>query len=127
MSCSPTLQMMTTTISKKHKLVLLAALLIAAGSSFYILAVQKPATPAHTLHYATFKTEHGWGYDILVDDRIVIHQPMLPGQSGYNGFPTEKEAGADAQNVIESIKSGTHPFFGQKQTQRPGVSSAQSK
>jgi hypothetical protein len=126
MSCSQISQMMIRTISKQHKLVLLAALLIAAGSTFYILAV-KPTPPAHTLHYSTFKTEHGWGYDILVNDKIVIHQPMLPGKSGYNGFPTEQEAGADAQNVIESIKSGTHPFFGQKQTQRPGVSSAQSK
>ncbi|MBO9201388.1 MULTISPECIES: DUF4907 domain-containing protein [Niastella] len=118
---------MIRTISKHHKLVLLAALLIAAGSIFYILAVKKPATPANTLHYTTFKTEHGWGYDILVNDRIVIHQPMLPGQSGYKGFPTEQEAGADAQNVIESIKSGTHPFFGQKQLQRPGVLRAQPK
>jgi hypothetical protein len=118
--------MLPQTISKHHIIVLLAALLIAAGSTFYILSV-KPARPAHTLHYSTFKTENGWGYDILVDERIVIHQPMIPGKSGYKGFPTEKEAGADAQNVIESIKSGTHPFFGQKQTQRPGVSSAQPK
>ncbi|OQP54357.1 hypothetical protein A4H97_23025 [Niastella yeongjuensis] len=108
-------------------LVLLAAILIAAGSSFYFLVVQKPATPANNLHYSTFKTEHGWGYDILVNDRIVIHQPMLPGKAGFNGFTTEQEAGTYAQNVIESIKSGTHPFFGQKQTQRSGVSSAQSK
>jgi hypothetical protein len=127
MNCSQILQIMIRTISKQHKLILLAALLFAAGSTFYMLAVNKPATPAKTLHYATFKTEHGWGYDILVNDKIVIHQPMLPGKSGYNGFTTEQEAGADAQNVIESIKSGTHPFFGQKQTQRPGVSSAQSK
>ena len=119
--------MLPRTISKHHILVLLAALLIAAGSTFYILAVKKPAAPAHTLHYSTFKNDHGWGYDILVDDHIVIHQPMQPGKSGYNGFPTEKEAATDAQNVIESIKSGTHPFFGQKQTQRPGVLHAQPK
>ncbi|MFL5743500.1 MAG: DUF4907 domain-containing protein [Niastella sp.] len=119
--------MLPQTISKHQIFVLLAALLIAAGSTFYILAVKKPAAPAHTLHYSTFKNDHGWGYDILVDDHIVIHQPMQPGKSGYDGFPTEKEAAADAQNVIESIKSGTHPFFGQKQTQRPGVSSAQPK
>lgn len=115
------------TISKHHILVLLAALLIAAGSTFYILVIKRPAAPAHSLHYTTFHTDHGWGYDILVDDHIVIHQPMQPGKSGYDGFPTEQQAATDAQNVIESIKSGTHPFFGQKSTQRPGVSSAQPK
>lgn len=118
---------MTLTISKKHKLVLLAALLIAAGSTFYMLVIN-PAPPSPKgLHYTCFKTEHGWGYDVLINDRIFIHQPMIPGKSGYNGFKTEKEAGADAQNVIESIKSGTHPFFQQKQLQRPSVLRAQSK
>ncbi|AEW00995.1 hypothetical protein A4D02_13635 [Niastella koreensis] len=115
------------TISKHQIFVLLAALVIAAGSTFYILVKKKPAPPAHTLHYSTFHTGHGWGYDILVDTHIVIHQPMQPGKSGYDGYPTESAAQAEAQNVIESIKSGTHPFFGQKQTQRPGVSSAQPK
>ena len=114
------------TISKHHILVLLAAILIAAGSTFYIL-VLKPKAPAHGLHYTTFHTDHGWGYDIMVDQRIVIHQPMVPGKSGYDGFPTEKEAAADAANVIESIKSGTHPFFGQKPAQRSGVLRAQPK
>jgi hypothetical protein len=126
MNSSLLLLMIPRTISKHHILVLLAALLIAAGSTFYILTVNRSA-PVHHLHYSTFTTDHGWGYDIMVDDRIVIHQPMQPGKSGYDGFPTEKEAATDAQNVIESIKSGTHPFFGQKQTQRPGVSRAQPK
>jgi hypothetical protein len=120
-------QMMTLTISRKHKLVLLAALLIAAGSTFYMLVINPAPPPNKGLHYACFKTAHGWGYDILVNDRIVIHQPMIPGVRGYDGFKTEKEAGADAQNVIESIKSGTHPFFGQKPLQRPGVLRAQPK
>lgn len=119
--------MLQRTISKQQIFVLLAALVIAAGSTFYILVKNKPAAPPHHLHYTTFHTDHGWGYDILIDDHIAIHQPMQPGKSGYDGFATESAASADAQNVIESIKSGTHPFFGQKPTQRPGVSSAQPK
>jgi hypothetical protein len=119
---------MTLTISKKHKLVLLAALLIAASSTFYMLVINPaPAHSANRLHYSCFKTEHGWGYDILFNDRIVIHQPMIPGKGGYDGFKSQQEAGADAQNVIETIKSGQHPLFHQKQLQRPGVLGAQPK
>jgi hypothetical protein len=117
--------MMTMTISKKHKLVLLAAILFAAGSTFFML-VLKPAAP-QGLHYNCFKTERGWGYDVLFNERIVIHQPFIPGKSGADGFATEQEAAAVAKTVIESIKSGTDPLFGQKPLQRPGVSDAQSK
>jgi hypothetical protein len=101
-------------------------LLIAAGSTFYILST-KQDPPGNKLHYNTFKTDHGWGYDILVNDRIVIHQPMIPGKSGYNGYSTKQQADSDALNVIESIKSGQHPLFQQKQLQRPGVLRTQPK
>jgi hypothetical protein len=114
------------TISKKHKLVLLAAILIAAGSTFFLLAV-KPAPPKNGLYYNCFKTEQGWGYDVLVNERIIIHQPMIPGKQGVAGFNSEQEAGADAQSVIEKIKSGEFPLFSQKQLQRPGVLRTQPK
>ena len=114
------------TISRKHKLVLLVAILIAAGSTIFLLAI-KPAPSAKGLSYNCFKTEHGWGYDVLANDRIIIHQPFIPGASGVNGFSTEKEASADAQSVIEKIKSGEFPLFNHQQLQRPGVSRTQSK
>ena len=114
------------TISRTHKLVLLVALLFAAGSTIFLLAV-KPAPSPKGLSYNCFKTENGWGYDVFANDRIIIHQPFLPGKSGLSGFGSEKEAGADAQNVIEKIKSGEYPLFSQKQLQRPGVLRTQPK
>jgi hypothetical protein len=112
------------TISKTHKIVLLAACLFAAGSTFFLLVI-KPAAPKQGIHYNVFKTDHGWGYDVLVNDQVVIHQPFVPGKPGINGFNTKEEAGADAKSVIETIKSGEHPMFGQKKEQRPGVLPAQ--
>jgi hypothetical protein len=117
---------MTMIISKKHKLVLLVAILFAAGSTIFLLAI-KPAPTSKGLSYNCFKTEQGWGYDVLVNDRIIIHQPFIPGKSGVNGFSTEQEAGADAQNVIEKIKSGEFPLVNHQQLQRPAVSRTQSK
>jgi hypothetical protein len=97
------------TISRKHKLVLLAAILFAAGSTIFLF-VTRPAPTRQGLSYNCFKTEHGWGYDVKVNDTIIIHQPFIPGKSGVNGFSTEQEAGADAQNVIEKIKSRKFPL-----------------
>jgi hypothetical protein len=115
--------MIPMTINRTHKLVLLAAILFAAGSSFFLLYPKQKKG----LHYDTFKTEQGWGYDVLFNERIIIHQPFIPGKSGVNGFDSEKAAGADAQIVIEKIKSGEFPLFGQKPLQRPGVLRTQSK
>jgi hypothetical protein len=112
-------------ISKKHKLVLLVAILFAAGSTIFLLAV-KPAPPKNGLSYNCFKTQNGWGYDVVFNERIIIHQPFVPGKSGIGGFDSKKEAGADAQTVIEKIKSGEYPLFSQKQ-QRPGVLRTQPK
>ena len=109
-----------TTINKTQKIVLLAAILFAAGSTVFMLVI-KPAPPKSGLHYNCFKQENGWGYDVLYNDRILIHQPMIPGKSGASGFASEKEAGADAQTVIEKIKSGEFGPPGQKQQQRSGV------
>jgi hypothetical protein len=114
------------TISRKHKLVLLAAILFAASSTIFLLAI-KPAPTREGLSYNCFKTEHGWGYDVLVNDTIIIHQPFIPGKSGFNGFSTKQEAGADAQNVIEKIKSQEFPLVNHQQLQRPAVSRTQSK
>jgi hypothetical protein len=118
--------MLRLTISKRHKWVLLAALLIAAGSTIFLLAV-KPAPSPKGLSYNCFKTEQGWGYDVLVNDRVILHQPFIPGKEGVNGFSTEQAAGADAQNVIEKIKSGEFPLFSHQQLQRPGVLRTQPK
>jgi hypothetical protein len=112
------------TISKTHKMVLLAACLFAAGSTFFLLVIKKPA-PQQGLHYNVFKAENGWGYDVLVNERIFIHQPFIPGKPGNIGYNTQEEAAAGAKTVIESLKSGENPMFGQKKEQRPGVLPAQ--
>ncbi|WP_205513177.1 DUF4907 domain-containing protein [Longitalea arenae] len=113
------------TISKKHKLVLLAAILFAAGSTFFML-VLKPAEPKG-LHYSCFKTERGWGYDVLFNERIIIHQPFIPGKSGGDGFATKEQAATVAKTVIESIKSGNDPLFGRPPLQRRADSGAHAK
>jgi hypothetical protein len=114
-------------ISRTHKLVLLAALLIAAGSTIFLLATKKPAPPKNGLSYNCYQTGNGWGYDVLVNDHIVIHQPVIPGAQGTNGFSTEQAAGDDAKSVIEKIKSGEFPLFQHQHLQRPGVLRTQSK
>jgi len=47
-----------------------------------------------------------WGYDILVDGRMKIHQPSIPGQPGNEGFNTKEKAEKVARLVIKKMKDG---------------------
>jgi hypothetical protein len=50
-----------------------------------------------------------WGYDILIDHKIFIHQPNRPGLPGNDGFTTKKDAIKVAELVLVKIKNGEIP------------------
>lgn len=50
-----------------------------------------------------------WGYDILVDKKMKIHQPSVPGLSGNEGFKTKEGAEKVAKLVIDKMKKGEMP------------------
>lgn len=109
-----------TTIKRNHILILLAACLFAAGSTVFLLHRQK-------ITYQCFRTDYGWGYNILAGEKTVIHQPFVPGVAGLAGFNNRQVAAAAAQIVIEKIKSGQMPSISHQQLQRLGVLPAQVK
>ncbi|WP_227687198.1 DUF4907 domain-containing protein [Spirosoma arboris] len=57
-------------------------------------------------HYQVqvFKTAGGWGYDILNNDKLIIHQPTIPGQSGIVGFASQEQAHRVGDWVAEKMK-----------------------
>ena len=59
----------------------------------------------------TFQSEYGgFGYNILVRGKTIIHQPNIPAVATHKGFPTEQSARKAADLVIRKIKTkGTLP------------------
>lgn len=51
----------------------------------------------------------GWGYDILVDGKIYIHQPNVPAVMGNNGFSSEEKAREAGEFVIYKIRNNILP------------------
>ena len=49
------------------------------------------------------RVEGGWGYDIFLDKKVVIHQPFIPAISGAKPFPSKKSARKAAQVVIDQF------------------------
>lgn len=50
-----------------------------------------------------------WGYDILVDNSMKIHQPSIPSQPGNEGFKTKEDAEKVVRLVIKKMKQGEMP------------------
>jgi hypothetical protein len=51
----------------------------------------------------------GFGYDIRVNDKLVVHQPNVPALPGNNGFPTRKSAEQVAALVVQKIRNSEMP------------------
>jgi len=51
----------------------------------------------------------GWGYDIMVDGKIYIHQPNIPAIMGNNGFSSEEDAQEVGDFIIQKLKNNIIP------------------
>jgi hypothetical protein len=77
-------------------------------------AQQEPAFPKTDtnakLSYRLIElADHTYGYDIYNADKLMIHQPSVPGAPGNKGFKTKADAGSVAKLVITKLKKGEMP------------------
>jgi hypothetical protein len=80
--------------------------------------------PDTSLSYDVFQVNDGWGYDILMGDEVLIHQPNVPGINKYLAFPSEKSAEKTAELVHDKIKSGEVPSVSIDEIHNLGLSLA---
>jgi len=51
----------------------------------------------------------GWGYDVLVNGEMYIHQPHIPAVPGNKGFKSEEDAQKAAKLMIYKLRMGISP------------------
>ena len=105
------LQILTMQMIKKYwiYLVFIISLLVFIVSSIYKKKEKNTDQKRFAISVRTFKTEIGWGYDILVNDSSMIHQDIIPGVQGKKGFNSEEDAAKIGNLVIEKIKQKRLP------------------
>jgi broad specificity polyphosphatase/5'/3'-nucleotidase SurE len=67
------------------------------------------------------KTESGWGYDISLQGKIIIHQVQVPGISGRYSFRTKSDAVKTGTLVISKIRKKEIPSVSQQELTLLGV------
>lgn len=55
------------------------------------------------------KMPDGWGYEVLVNDKVYIRQDYIPAIPSYKRFKTEDEAMVIGKSVADKMKHGRKP------------------
>ena len=67
------------------------------------------------------QTPKGWGYDILADGKIYIHQNIIPAIPGDYGFRTKEDALAVGKKVYDRVVAGQMPMVSAEEVKAMGV------
>lgn len=115
--------------------ILKAALLILLSTTLFLACTRKePQTESNSIKnrpplatdksvtISTFEVSGGWGYDILINDTVYIHQNHVPAINGMYVFATESEAFRVADVIAEKINNNIiPPTIDQEEMQALGV------
>lgn len=72
--------------------------------------LQSSKTETVGFHYKVISSvNHTWGYDIYRNNKVIIHQPCIPGIAGNQGFKKKSDAKKVAKLVIEKLNQGMMP------------------
>lgn len=55
------------------------------------------------------KTDKGWGYDVLMDGKVYVHQPYIPAVSGNRSFRSKEDAEKTAALMMYKLKNNIVP------------------
>lgn len=72
----------------------------------------------HSFELQVFPSNRGWGYDILKNDKIYIHQPYIPAIEGETPFPDRESARKTGRLVISKIRKREIPAVSKEEIDR---------
>ena len=125
-----------TTKKKRYFILIITALLLSCAVIFFILheqaikreqALKKEQTIKNEQAGKVFvkavpiQTPYGWGYNIMADNKIFIHQDFIPAVSGKQGFKTPEDAMLVGNRVVQKISKNELPTISPKDLEELGI------
>lgn len=96
-------------MTKKNLPLIAAVLILAAAVTIWIRKNQQAASDLLPVDVHTLRFSNGWGYDIIIDKKIYIHQDCIPAVASYKRFVSEEQALATGQLVVAKMKQAHKP------------------
>jgi hypothetical protein len=73
--------------------------------SFYLFSGKMGTPEKSRTALQTVRTADGWGYNISIDKKIIIHQPTIPAIDTVMAFPSEEAAKAVGNIVLNKVRN----------------------
>jgi hypothetical protein len=111
-------------MTKKRSLGYLSiALLVIIIGIFYYRTLEKPDNKEKLvlLEVRSIKVDSGWGYDIVKDAKVYIHQVYVPAIPGRHPFKTEADALKVGHEVLARLSTSTLPTISARDLKDLGI------
>ncbi len=94
------------------KLTHIICVLVLAGN--FLISCNKHGTTTNTpstdtITLRVFKVNEGFGFDILVNNKVVINQTQIPVIEGIKAFKTVNDASKTGDFMIQKMQKGYFP------------------
>lgn len=94
-------------IRRKDIILLSTAVIISAG--IWVNAFNRDSTKKISYSARVYEGPTGWGYDILANDSLLIHQEFIPVIVGAKGFAKKEQAKKAADLVLQKLQHNQLP------------------
>jgi len=100
----------------KHNIIVIAIAVIIAVAIPFIYISRANSQPG--IDYKVFHSATGWGYDIVMNGKLVIHQEYIPTINKKKEFSTATQAKETALLVISKLKNNKFPTLSKKEVEQ---------
>jgi hypothetical protein len=95
-------------IRKKNRFLFFTVLIIAIVAILYYHFHQQKKDLV-LVEVKTISSSYGWGYEIIADGKVYIHQEFIPAIPGKHGFKSSEDAEKVGRKVVTKISAGQLP------------------
>ncbi|HAX93010.1 MAG TPA: DUF4907 domain-containing protein [Bacteroidales bacterium] len=94
---------------RKKALIIFALFAVITAVSFAV------ARRGQFYEVALFRSGNGWGYDILREEKVYIHQPFMPAVEGEAPFRDKEAARKTGRLVVRKIRKHQLPTISKEE------------
>lgn len=96
-------------MTKKNLPLFAAVLILAVAVTILIRKNEQAASDLLPVDVHTLRFSNGWGYDIIIGNKIYIHQDCIPAVASYKRFVSEEQALATGKLVVAKMRQAHKP------------------
>jgi len=101
----------------KHNIIVIA-ISLAIAAAIPLVYLYRGRHQEEKISYKTFRLNSGWGYDIVENGKMIIHQVYIPAIPEKREFSTEGQAKQTAKLVVAKLRNNQFPTLSKTEVEQ---------